>query len=233
MRYNLSCTECMHMKLSNWDLTVNVTPNNSGIYEVICSNGHNFKIDILSHHFQVLFENAIHALSDKYYIESFSSFASSYERFMEYFIKIVYLSNGIKKEEFEKAWKLMSSRSERQIGAFIITFLKEFGELPTMMSNKMIELRNNVIHKGYFPTENDCIKFGDSVLEFIRPILKILKNDKLYEFELISSVNEYGYYGNDTVQQHYYPYQIFAINRTIDKTDEKDITDFLKDQLKI
>ena len=54
--------------------TVVVSPNNDGIYEITCPKGHTFKIDILSHKFQTLFENAIHSLSDKYFIESFVSF---------------------------------------------------------------------------------------------------------------------------------------------------------------
>jgi hypothetical protein len=231
MRYYISCPQCS----IGDQFIVNVSPNNSGIYEINCPEGHEYKLDILSNHFQVLFENAIHSLADKYFIESFTSFASSYERFLEFFIKVVYLSNNINKEEFEETWKLMSSRSERQQGAFIVTYLNEFNKKPQLLSNKMTELRNKVIHKGYFPSEEDCINFGNAILEVIRPIILVLKNEKKYEWQLIGAINNCGlrYTESDQKIMGYLPYQIFPINRKVNSTDKKTISDFIEDQNKI
>ncbi|SDB50901.1 hypothetical protein SAMN03097699_1799 [Flavobacteriaceae bacterium MAR_2010_188] len=226
MRYHLSCIEC-HSRF-----TVQVPPNNEGIYKVECPNGHQFNVDILSHHFQVLFENAIHSLADDYYIESFVSFVTSYERFIEYFLRIVLRSNKIDSTEFENTWKELARQSERQVGAFFMIYLREFKQKPIQLSKSNIELRNKVIHKGYLPTKEDCIKFGDNVLEFIREIIKKLKSDKTYETELIRSVNDTGF-KNMGANIHFLVYDIFPINRQYNQTDKKSISDFLDDEKKL
>lgn len=229
MRYHLSCIECLRKK-GKGHFTVHVSPNNEGIYNVKCPNGHKFSVDILSHHFQVLFENGIHALSDDFYIESFVSFVTSYERFIEYFLNIVLKTNGISRNKFDNTWIELAKQSERQVGAFFLVYLQEFKEKPKQLSNKNRELRNDVIHKGYLPSKEDCIKFGDNVLEFIRKVIELLKNDIKFEKELISSVNHTGYFENKELIQHYAPYQIFAINRPMNQTENKSITYFLEQQ---
>ena len=229
MRYHLICTECF--KNGHGQFTTHVSPNNEGIYNVECPKGHHFSVDILSHHFQVLFENGIHALFDNYFIESFVSISASYERFIEYFLRVVSISNGIPQSEIENTWKELSKQSERQFGAFFMVYLIEFGEKPSQLSNKMKELRNNVIHKGHLPSQRDCISYGDSVLAFIRPIISLLKSQKKYENELLSSVGRTEC--NPYLGKSYVPYQIFAINRDINLTDEKSMVDFLKIEEKI
>jgi len=230
MRYHFLCNECVEQGKGHGQFTAHVSPNNEGIYQVNCPNRHYFSVDILSHHFQVLFENGIHALSDDYYIESFVSFVTSHERFMEYFLNVVLKSNEVSGLEFNNTWKELAKQTERQIGAFYLTYLQEFKEKPSQLSNKNRELRNSVIHKGYLPTKEDCINFGDNVLEFIRPIINQLKIGKKYEKELISSVNHTGNFDNKELIHHYVPYQIFAINRPINLTENKTIIDFLEEQ---
>ena len=226
MKYNLSCPKCEKKE----KFSIKVEPKNEGIYKTRCPYGHEFLKDILSPHFQVLFENGLQALSDKYFIESFASFSSSYERFMEYFIAIVNMSNNIPKEQFEKAWKTMSSRSERQQGAFVMLYLQEFLTAPALLSNNIVELRNNVIHKGYFPNEKDCISYGNAILDFIRPVIEKLKENEKYEWYLIGSANDFGLRYLKKQIPHHLPYQIFPTNREFDETDKKDLPQVLKDQ---
>lgn len=226
MKYNLSCPKCERKE----KFSIQVEPENEGIYKIKCPYGHEFQIDILSQHFQVLFENGLQALSNKYFMESFTSFSSSYERFMEYFIAVINMSNNIPKEHFEKAWKTMSSRSERQQGAFVMIYLQEFKAAPVLLSNNIISLRNKVIHKGYFPNEKDCISYGNAILDFIRPIIQKLKENEKYEWYVIGSANEFGLrYLNKKITQNL-PYQIFPTNREFNKADKKDLLQLLKDQ---
>ncbi|MEZ4883954.1 MAG: hypothetical protein R3E32_04370 [Chitinophagales bacterium] len=225
MQYHLSCPICLKEDFQQF--IVDLPPNNDGVYEVTCPKGHIFKTDILSHHFQTLFENAIHSLSNKYFIESFVSFAACYERFIEYFLNIVLISRGVKISSFEEAWKNIAKQSERQLGAFIFIYLQEFGVKPQLLSNSNIQLRNNVIHKGYLPTKKDCMKFGEGVLGFIRPVVELLKTESDFDLELTKSVNYTGIFDDREIHQHYMPYQLFAINRPINETDKKTISDFL------
>lgn len=225
MRYHVSCHLCSGIDAKQF--TITVSPSNEGVYEVTCPKGHSFRIDVLSHHFQKLFENGIHALSDQYFIESFVSFVTCYERFIEYFLNIIFLSKGTPHTVFKEGWKELAKQSERQLGAFILIHLQEFGKKAILINP---ELRNKVIHQGYLPTEQDCIKFGNGVLNFIRPIISAMKSNRIFEDEMLRSVNNTGYFEDREITVHYMPYQLFAINRPFDQTDDKSIEDFLKDQ---
>ena len=49
-------------------------------------------------------------------------------------------------------------------------WLVEMGEPPNLLSNKMVELRNQVIHQGKIPIYQNCIEFGQAVIDVISPI---------------------------------------------------------------
>jgi hypothetical protein len=59
-----------------------------------------------------------------------------------------------------KSWKLISSQSERQLGAYIFVFAATFRDVAPTLSNQMTELRNNVIHKGILPEKHEAVEFG-------------------------------------------------------------------------
>lgn len=233
MRYYLICHKCIEEKKGNGQFEIQVSPNNEGIYKATCCNGHQHEVDILLHHFQVLFENGLQALADNYFFESFLSFTACYERFIEFFLNVVLKSNKVKEKDFNSTWKELAKQSERQIGAFCLIYLQEFKTKPEMLSNSNIELRNKVIHKGYFPSKADCIKFGDNILEFIRPIISLLKNDTKYNNELLSSVNSTGHFNTEKVLSSYFPRQLFAINRSINEGDNASMSDLLELQLSL
>ena len=71
----------------------------------------------------------------------------------------------------------MSSQSERQLGAFIFIYLKCFSESPSLLRQSQIQFRNVVIHKGKIPSREEAIKYGQEVLDTIRPILRRVKAD--------------------------------------------------------
>ncbi len=49
-------------------------------------------------------------------------------------------------------------------------------ELPDLLSpNKEVEFRNNVIHKGYVPTDEEATEFGDGVMVLISEELERLR----------------------------------------------------------
>lgn len=233
MIFSTLCIICNRLNIEHEPFRVEIRPNDKGIYKVCCPKGHEFNIDIALHHFQQLFENALDALFDKYHIESISSFTSSYERFLEFFIRVVLISRGVKQDEFTKTWKLVSRQSERQIGAFVLLYLQEFGKEPKLLSNKNVELRNKVIHKGYFPTKDECVKYGDNVLSFIRGVLNDLSSVKLYEKELTRIVNDTTEFDIDSIQMTFYAYQIFPINRSMNKTEEFLVSDFLEQRARL
>ncbi len=166
MYIDLFCPHCPQFPSNHF--TFRLIPKGDCFHEVKCPQGHTFTVNILYHEFQQLFEEAIYALVDNYYREAISSFAASYERFMEFFMKIILKSKKVDSSIVEDGWKKISKQSERQLGAFIFLYISEFGQKPNTLKEKQINLRNKVIHQGYFPAKDECILYGNDVLNFIR-----------------------------------------------------------------
>jgi polyhydroxyalkanoate synthesis regulator phasin len=139
-----------------------------GRYVSTCDAGHTTVTILQQRHFEILFEIGVHAILDGYYRESVSSFASILERFYEWAIEVI-VASVVPKELFDECWKVVSRQSERQFGAFIFLWSLQFGVMPKLLSRPMIELRNAVVHNGKIPTRDEALKFGQAVLEIIRP----------------------------------------------------------------
>jgi hypothetical protein len=61
-------------------------------------------------------------------------------------------------------WKEVSAQSERQKGSFVALWIAEFFYEPPTLPKKLIELRNNCVHKGRIPPESEAKAYGEAVL---------------------------------------------------------------------
>ncbi|MEK0360927.1 hypothetical protein [Pseudomonas sp. CBC3] len=145
---------------------------NDGRYEFICSQGHKTITILQQQKFEVLYEIGAYALIDGYYRESIASFTSALERFYEFFLLVKSLQNKVDTHIFNSAWKLISSQSERQLGAFIFSYTEHFSKQPTLLSQNNIAFRNSVIHKGTIPTKNEALDYGQEILNVVTPLLR-------------------------------------------------------------
>lgn len=147
----------------------------NGRYQLTCKNGHQTTTILQQQKFEILFDIGAYAILDGYYREAVSSFTSSLERFYEFFVKAILLSKGLDEENLQETWKQVAKQSERQIGAFIITHASEFRRPPLLMSNRKVQFRNDVIHRGKIPTRQEAVEYGQAVLDVVRPNLRQLK----------------------------------------------------------
>jgi hypothetical protein len=131
--------------------------------------------------FDLLFESGLNAIKDLYFREAVASLAAALERFYEYSIRLII--SDLNPDLIESTWKNIANQSERQLGAFIFLYTKEFKKAPLSLSNKMIEFRNKVIHKGYFPTKLEAIEFSQAILEIINGCYLSLKDFKSLEIQ--------------------------------------------------
>lgn len=87
------CDQCRANLSSNVfsdELTFHVTElNDDNVYRFNCKHGHENIFRLLNLRYDLLFEIGANAIFDGYYREATSSFASSLERFMEYFLEVV------------------------------------------------------------------------------------------------------------------------------------------------
>lgn len=159
------------------------------------------------------------------------SFAASYERFLELFIRIVMKTKGTDDDKLAKGWKKVSRQSERQLGAFIFLYLMEFGDLPPLLGQAQIELRNKVIHQGYFPAKDECVNYSGAVLDSIRQAIRVLDSSKQHQPELHRSINDQGNFSSDGPRVHCFAYPLIPTNCPPTE-DAKTLEDMLKDAMR-
>jgi len=140
----------------------------SNRYETVCALGHRGVVALQQQKFEVLFEIGAYAINDGYYREAVSSFTSSLERFYEFFIRASFRQNGIDAAVFAEAWKNLSNHSERQLGAYVMTYTSALGRSPALLPQKRVEFRNAVVHKGRIPTRAEALDYGGAVLDLLR-----------------------------------------------------------------
>ena len=89
-----------------------------------------------------------------------------------------WISRDVSDESSDKVWKQISNYSERQFGAFVFAYSIDTNQPPPVLTQKCVEFRNAVIHKGKFPTREEAIKFGEEVAAVAQEILSRLKNER-------------------------------------------------------
>ncbi|MDQ1163906.1 hypothetical protein [Flavobacterium sp. SORGH_AS_0622] len=159
----------------NSDIDFEVELNDKNLYEFICPKKHRSLTQLQEQKFEILFDIASLALLDGYTKEAVSTYSSSLERFFEYCILVFSLKNSVKSGDYDGMWNLMAKQSERQLGAFLALCLQE--GITNRIVSKKIEFRNDVIHKGYTPSSQEAIDYGQYVLSFIQNTLKELNQN--------------------------------------------------------
>ena len=212
MQVNLLCPLCGPANATPFAL--DLAPKNDCLYEISCPCGHTVEANVLYHEFQKLFEVAVDALADNYMREAIGTFAASYERFLELFIRIVLTVDQVPPEQIEKTWKPLSRMSERQLGAFVVLYTRSFLETPPLLDKNLIELRNKVIHQGYFPTQDESMAYGTRVLASVRKIIVKIQSIEELGNELTRSLNDKGDFSRHGPTLTVYPYHLIATNRS-------------------
>lgn len=179
MRLFQSCMACLDENGGPDIISYQTDLLDGNIAKFKCRRGHDSIVMLQSHKFELLAELAINAIHDGYTREAVSSFASSLERFYEFYIKIVFKSEGFEDDEFRHLWKTVSKQTARQLGAYIFVYKLEERQTPKILDTDVVKFRNNVIHQSLIPTKNEAIEFGQSVIDVINSALSVLRNSKM------------------------------------------------------
>ena len=173
MKLLVWCAQCGDEGVID-DLGV-VPLNASGLYRFACPNGHVTHTILQERHYDVLAEVALQGIVDGYPREAVSSFAASLERFMEHYVRVVLSHEGTPLEVIEAGWKHVSNQSERQLGVFAGLYVSLNSKWPPFLAQKWMKFRNEVIHKGRIPTEDEAVTYGQAIVDFIEPLLRDLQ----------------------------------------------------------
>lgn len=142
--------------------------------EFTCEKGHLTRLTLSFELYELLFQQATYCIMDGYYRESISTYNAALERFIEYMIEMMMLSNSMNLD-FNKLWKEVSNQSERQLGAFYFLYSIHFNELPPFLDQNKVVLRNQVVHKGKLATKDEALGFGKYVFDYIKNTLHKLE----------------------------------------------------------
>ncbi|SJM95891.1 conserved hypothetical protein [Crenothrix polyspora] len=192
MKLRIICMQCFQDQghPSNQVHTVEIQDDN--IYSLTCDHGHKTRTVLQQQKFEILFDLGAMALLDGYHREAVTSFAASLERFYEFYIRVITIKFKIEKDKFDKAWSHIAAQSERQLGAYIFTYLLDHPTSETpIIDNEKPELvgtsksktktwkdfRNAVVHKGYIPSSSETLAYGDMVYNHIYYLINELKHN--------------------------------------------------------
>ena len=103
------------------------------------------------------------------------SFAAALERFFEFSCRVIALHLELLDVDWKAAMKALSGSSERELGGFVLMFLAAFKSAPATLDQKMVKLRNDVVHKGRIPTREIALEYGEAVRDVIEANLAAIR----------------------------------------------------------
>lgn len=171
------CTEC----LRNNEIIGNDVPHfyvvnyKDGICEYKCMNGHKNRFVVQNEKYELLFDSAIVAFYDGYNRECVLNISSALECFYEYAIgQMVFFKNEGNYSDVKTFLSKVDKRSECREGTFYGICKIVFGKNLTI-KEKMKNLRNDVIHNGYFPSDDETMEYARCVFNFIIESIKLIE----------------------------------------------------------
>lgn len=187
----LSCMECSteHLKSGGAleDYNAEWIPceiSDDGIYRAECRSGHAIRVILQSLKHELLFESGAAAMLLGFRREAVTSYQVALERFFELGIKVFLKAQGVPDKDVDQAWKPIAHQSERQLGAFLQLYLATFKE-PFQNIEDLARLRNQVVHKGYIPTNAEAVAFGRRVYDIIETTQLRFEKELTEPFEMI------------------------------------------------
>jgi len=174
MRINISCPQCAQAA-GGFAVFHLEEIREDGLYTGKCPQGHDLLVATQTLRHEMLFEIALNAIVDGYRREAISSFAAAIERFYEFAIGVLARNRGVSSTISAAAWKTVAAQSERQLGAFTFLYTVSFGEVPRLLSDRMVKLRNDVTHRGLLPDQKQVLDFGAAAYEVIQTGVRKLR----------------------------------------------------------
>jgi hypothetical protein len=164
MRLAFPCLDCFAHKQATGEPMLGPVYgelNDDGAAVGICDRGHKVTMTLQQPRHEILFDWACLAFADAYNREAVASFAASLERFHETALRVLCSHLKMSGPAFEKTWKVVSNHSERQLGAVLFLYEVHTGKELPRLPQRLVELRNEAVHKGKFVSHEQAEAFGE------------------------------------------------------------------------
>jgi hypothetical protein len=149
-------------------VSLDLRPDGDGRYMSECSRGHKQLVALRQQKFEILFELAAYAIRDGHYRQSISFCTASLEALREFFLRSMSYQNGINKERFDAAWKLLGISRQHRYEAYLLNYLNYCARPPVLLTAGQNDWKDSVMQKGITPTREECVTFGRAVLHVLR-----------------------------------------------------------------
>lgn len=155
---------------------------NNYYYKHECSCGTVNYFYLEQQDFEILFDIGAYSILEGNYREAVVSFASSLDKFYEFFVKANYYEKKLDDASVEAASKQLYL-SERIFGGYYSLYLYRFKKTPHILKDINVKLRNKVVHRGLFPDKMEALKFGENVLDIIQKTIDYIYINKKYRIQ--------------------------------------------------
>lgn len=146
-----------------------------------CPNGHRYLVHQAHSAPEIIFSAGARAFLAGFYSESVVTLTAALERGHELFVKVFLLTRGSACPDIDEFWKELRNSSERQLGAFCVTYFLASGS-PWKPDPKQAEFRNKVAHKGYIATREEALRYAEYVTSKLNTIMSHIKAHHSDEF---------------------------------------------------
>lgn len=178
MRLATSCSECRQEDVDagqpieglGWYF---VDLSEDDAYVSTCERGHVVRFTLQNMRYELLYEAGVVAMLTGFRREAVSSMATALERFLEFAIYVFLEDEEADPGEVTESWRDLSSKTERQLGAFLLLHLSTLGRPYFNPKNTRkdfgtyTELRNRIVHAGIIPTEKETMTVARYVFDRI------------------------------------------------------------------
>jgi hypothetical protein len=182
VKLHLHCQKCFGSNRPPKELDV----NDDGYYEFNCECGHVQRTFYPIPRYELLLQFGMLALVDGHFRETVNSCNSALERFFEFYLRFVSFKRKTQTEQFDSFWRTVGNQSERQLGAYVSTYLFENSAACRFLTTKHFEFRNKVIHQGYIPSHDEALAFAQRVLNFIKDRVHEIAGEELGRFTIFT-----------------------------------------------
>jgi hypothetical protein len=174
MKILLPCFQCLDEREGKPLVVIGQLQDDMSV-PTSCPKGHKFVALVQNARFEVLFESASLALLDGYPREAVASFTAALERFYEFYVRVALRREGITQSQVAATWKLVAKQSERQLGAFAFTYLRQTRGA-FVLPQEIPAFRNRVLHEGYIPTDAEVRDYAQRILTLIEEVVQTIRD---------------------------------------------------------
>jgi hypothetical protein len=135
-------------------------------FETQCAMGHHVRGVVDNPRFEVLFDAGVLALDEGYLRESILDFVGALEDFFVFYVEVALRGQGVAPERID-ALRKPNKLSERQLGAMNALYCLNGSGPFDYDDGKMRKFRNDVIHSGKIPDDDEALKYGEYVFNTI------------------------------------------------------------------